>query len=146
MSEQNKLHISRSRDSHRDHDCLDSEQNRCRRPEMGNLHLHGVLKLITGPQRPIVQLVARLRLLQEPASVENSVVSLKPEMSVNLPLQLRARPVPRQIAPGYCLRTGSEIPGPSRLRRGHFPATEKSSRPMRSRCAETLFRHADEHR
>src|ERR1700754_1314532 len=30
----------------------------------------------------------------------------------------------RQNAPGYCLRAGSEIPGPSSLRRGHFPATE----------------------
>jgi hypothetical protein len=51
------------------------------------------LKLIAGPQGPIVQVAARLRLLQEPASVENSIVSLKPEMSVNLPMQLRARPV-----------------------------------------------------
>ena len=51
------------------------------------------LKLIAGPQGPIVQVAARLRLLQEPASVENSVVSLKPEMSVNLPSQLRAWPV-----------------------------------------------------
>jgi hypothetical protein len=52
----------------------------------------------------------------------------------------------RQIALGYCLRAGSEIPGPSRLRPEHFPATERSSRTMRSRCAEMLFRHADEHR
>ena len=51
------------------------------------------LKLIAGPQGPVVQVAARLRLLQEPASVENPIVSLKPEMSVNLPSQLRARPV-----------------------------------------------------
>src|SRR6266436_5972710 len=51
------------------------------------------LKFIAGPQCPIVQGAARLRLLQEPASVENSIVSLKPEMSVNLPSHLRARPV-----------------------------------------------------
>src|ERR1700722_7982530 len=49
----------------------------------------------------------------------------------------------RQIAPGYCLRAGSEIPGPSRLRREYFPATEKSSRTMRPRCAEMLFQRAD---
>jgi uncharacterized LabA/DUF88 family protein len=58
-----------------------------------NLHSHDTLKLIAGPQRPIVQVATRLRLLQEPASVEDSIVSLKPEMPVNLPLQLRARPV-----------------------------------------------------
>src|ERR1700733_7851667 len=57
------------------------------------LHLHRSLKLITGPQGPIVQVAARLRLFQEPASVENAIVSLKPEMSVNLPSQLHARPV-----------------------------------------------------
>jgi len=51
------------------------------------------LKLIAGPEGPIVQVAARLCLLQEPARVENSIVSLKPEMSVNLPSQLRARPV-----------------------------------------------------
>src|SRR3984885_12189902 len=51
------------------------------------------LKPIAGPQCPIVQVAARLRLLQELASVENSIVSLKPEMSINLPMQLRARPV-----------------------------------------------------
>ena len=58
-----------------------------------NLHPNGVLKLITGPQGPIVQVAARLRLLQESASVEDSIVTLKPEMPVNLPMQLRARPV-----------------------------------------------------
>src|ERR1700685_2167284 len=57
------------------------------------LHLHRSLKLIAGPQGPIVQVAGRLALLQEPASVENSIVSLKPEMSVSLPSQLRARPV-----------------------------------------------------
>src|ERR1700722_1432776 len=51
------------------------------------------LKLIACPQGPIVQVAARLRLLQESTCVENSIVSLKPEMSVNLPSQLHARPV-----------------------------------------------------
>ena len=58
-----------------------------------NLHPNGVLKLITGPQGPIVQVAARLRLLQESASVEDSIVTLKPEMPVDLPMQLRTRPV-----------------------------------------------------
>src|ERR1700733_11869218 len=52
----------------------------------------------------------------------------------------------RQIALGYCLRAGSEIPGPSRLRPGHFPDIEKSNRTTRQRYAEMLFRYADEHR
>jgi hypothetical protein len=51
------------------------------------------LKPIAGPQCPIVQVAARLRLLQELASVKNSIVTLKPEMSINLPMQLHARPV-----------------------------------------------------
>src|ERR1700722_20068472 len=52
------------------------------------------LKLIACPQCPIVQVATRLRLLQELASVENSIVSLKPEMLINLPMQ----PGPRSLS------------------------------------------------
>src|SRR5277367_6225086 len=51
------------------------------------------LKLITCPQRPVIEIAAGLCLLQELAGVENSIVSLKPFMRVGLPANLRARPV-----------------------------------------------------
>jgi hypothetical protein len=51
------------------------------------------LKLVSGPQRPVVEIAPRLCFLQETASIENSIVSLKPKMPVGLPSQLHAGPV-----------------------------------------------------
>ncbi|MGA7314188.1 MAG: hypothetical protein WBX22_09470, partial [Silvibacterium sp.] len=42
------------------------------------------------PQRPVIEIAAGLCLLQELAGVENSIVSLKPYMRVDLPANIRA--------------------------------------------------------
>jgi hypothetical protein len=48
------------------------------------------LKLVPGPQCPVVEVAARLALLNEFSRVENSVVGLKPQMTIRLPAHLRA--------------------------------------------------------
>jgi hypothetical protein len=52
-----------------------------------------LLEFIAGPQCPVIQVVAWLTLFDKLACIKNSVVGLKPKMSVRLPVNLRARPV-----------------------------------------------------
>src|SRR5580658_1351756 len=54
-------------------------------------HQHDrLLKLVAGPQCPVVEVAARLTLLNEFPGVKNSVVSLKPEVTIRLPVHLCA--------------------------------------------------------
>ena len=52
-----------------------------------------LLEFVTGPKGPIVQVAARLCLLQKAASIENSVIRLKPQMAIRLPPNFRPGPV-----------------------------------------------------
>src|SRR3984957_1336154 len=48
------------------------------------------LKLVAGPQCPVIEIAGWLTLLNEFPRVENSVVGLKPEVTIRLPVHLRA--------------------------------------------------------
>src|ERR1700675_3802807 len=54
----------------------------------------GPLELIAGPQCPVIQVGAWVTLLKEFPRVKNSVVGLKPEVTIRLPAHLRARTMP----------------------------------------------------
>src|SRR5580658_769406 len=54
------------------------------------------LKFVAGPQRPVVEIAPRQRGFDERPSMEDPVVSLKPQMAIRLPLNLCARPVSNQ--------------------------------------------------
>src|ERR1700739_1829058 len=81
------------------------------------------LKFVPGPQRPVIEIAARLCLLQELAGIENSVVSLKPYMPVGLPANLRAWPV----ADEPCLAI---IPRPDQESRHRVNAISKALSPL----------------
>src|SRR6266478_7832636 len=58
-------------------------------------HQHDrLLELIAGPQCPVIEVAAWLALLHEFPRVKNSVVGLKPEVTIRLPAHFRARTVP----------------------------------------------------
>src|SRR5258708_30166964 len=52
------------------------------------------LELVAGPQCPVIEVAAWLTLLNEFPRVKNSVVGLKPEVTIHLPAYLCARTVP----------------------------------------------------
>src|ERR1700730_16488801 len=52
------------------------------------------LELVAGPQCPVIKVAAWLTLLDEFTGVENSVVGLKPEVTIRLPVHLRAWTMP----------------------------------------------------
>src|ERR1700692_744752 len=54
----------------------------------------GPLELIAGPQCPVIQVAAWLTLLNEFPRIKNSVVGLKPEVTIGLPAHLRAWTMP----------------------------------------------------
>src|SRR6266566_1982770 len=57
-------------------------------------HQHDrLLEFVTGPERPVIQVAAWLTLSDEFACIKNSVVGLKPEMSICLPAHFGARTV-----------------------------------------------------
>jgi hypothetical protein len=51
------------------------------------------LKSVTRPQRPIVEIATRLRLLEKSPRIKDSVLSLEPEVITGLPSEFRTRPV-----------------------------------------------------
>src|ERR1700733_397270 len=51
------------------------------------------LKLEADPKSPVIQIAAWLTFFHELPGVKNSVVGLKPEMSIRLPTHFRARPI-----------------------------------------------------
>src|ERR1700733_1494999 len=48
------------------------------------------LKLVAGPQCPVIEVAGWLTLLNESPRVENSVVGLKPQVTIRLPVHFRA--------------------------------------------------------
>ena len=48
------------------------------------------LKLVAGPQCPVIEVAGWLSLLNELRRIENSVVGLKPEVTIRLPVYFRA--------------------------------------------------------
>ena len=52
------------------------------------------LELVAGPQCPIIEVAAWLTLLNEFPRVKNSVVGLKPEVTIRLPAHLHAWTMP----------------------------------------------------
>src|SRR5258708_35084201 len=57
-------------------------------------HQHDrLLEFIAGPQCPVIKVAAWLTLLDKFACIKNSVVGLKPKMSIHLPAHFRARTV-----------------------------------------------------
>jgi hypothetical protein len=48
------------------------------------------LKLVAGPQCPVIEVAGWLALLNEFPRIENSVVGLKPEVTIRLPVYFRA--------------------------------------------------------
>src|ERR1700733_15985173 len=52
------------------------------------------LKLVPGPQCPVIEVAAWLTLFNEFPRIKNSVVGLKPEVTIRLPAQLRAWTMP----------------------------------------------------
>src|SRR5579859_6389246 len=53
-----------------------------------------MLELVAGPQCPVVEVAGRLTLFDEFPRVKNSVVGLKPEVTIRLPAHLGARTIP----------------------------------------------------
>src|SRR5207245_4721757 len=52
-----------------------------------------LLEVVTGPERQVIQVAAWLTLSDEFACIKNSVVGLRPEMSICLPAHFGARTV-----------------------------------------------------
>src|SRR6266436_7886440 len=52
------------------------------------------LELVAGPQCPVIEVAAWLAILNEFPRVKNSVVGLKPEVTIRLPAHLRAWTMP----------------------------------------------------
>src|SRR5215831_8711517 len=52
------------------------------------------LELVAGPQCPVIQVATWLTLFDKLARVKNSIISLKPEVTIHLPPHLRPRTVP----------------------------------------------------
>src|SRR5258708_8043320 len=52
------------------------------------------LELVAGPQCPVIEVAAWLALLNEFPGVKNSVVGLKPDVTIHLPPHFRPRTVP----------------------------------------------------
>jgi hypothetical protein len=78
------------------------------------------LKLVAGPQSPVVEVAPRLRLLQESARIKDPVVGLKPEVAIRLPSDLSRRHPQGSVS------------------------TEKSSRQTKTHYAEGPFQCEDE--
>src|SRR6266851_8118515 len=58
-------------------------------------HQHDrLLEFVASPQCPVIEVAAWLTLLNESPRVENSVVGLKPEVTIRLPVHLRAGTIP----------------------------------------------------
>jgi len=64
------------------------------------------LELIAGPQCPVVEVAAWLTLLNEFPRVKNSVVGLKPEVTIGLPAHLRTWTMPDET--GIALSRGNQ--------------------------------------
>src|SRR5258708_4243291 len=61
------------------------------------LHQHDrLLEFVAGPQSPVIEVAAWLALLHEFPRVKNSVVGLKPEVTIRLPAHFRARTLPNE--------------------------------------------------
>src|SRR5258708_3176370 len=63
------------------------------------------LELVAGPQCPVIKVVAWLTLLNEFPRVKNSVVGLKPEVTIRLPAHLCAWTMPDET--GVALSCGN---------------------------------------
>lgn len=59
-------------------------------------HQVSISELIACPKRPVVQIVAGLCFLKKTARIEDSVVSLEPQVTIRLPSDLGARSVPNK--------------------------------------------------
>src|ERR1700743_3555654 len=57
---------------------------------LNDMILTSPLELIAGPQRPVVEVAGWLTFLNECPRVEDSVVGLKPEVTIRLPVHLHA--------------------------------------------------------
>jgi hypothetical protein len=55
-----------------------------------------LLEIVARPERPVIQIATWLRLLEEFASIKNSVIHLKPKVAIRLPVNLRPGPVPNE--------------------------------------------------
>jgi hypothetical protein len=53
-----------------------------------------LLELVAGPQCPVIEVAGWLTLLDEFPRVKDSVVGLKPQVTIRLPVQLRPRTIP----------------------------------------------------
>src|SRR5882724_3477432 len=62
--------------------------------DIGFLRHDRHLEFVAGPQCPVIEVAAWLALLHEFPRVKNSVVGLKPEVTIRLPAHFRARTVP----------------------------------------------------
>src|SRR5260370_3503521 len=56
-------------------------------------------KFVPSPQSPVIQVASWLGFLQKTSRIKNSVISLKPKMSVHLPSHFRAGPVADEACP-----------------------------------------------
>src|ERR1700741_2283607 len=72
------------------------------------------LEFVAGPQCPVIQVAAWLAFFYELACIKNSVVGLKPEMSIRLPAHFRARTVSDEsritLSRRNNQKSGQEIP------------------------------------
>src|SRR5260370_353194 len=64
------------------------------------------LEFVAGPQCPVIQVAARLTLLNEFPRVKNSVVGLKPQVTIRLPAHLHAWTMPDE--PRIALSRGND--------------------------------------
>src|ERR1700757_4138765 len=64
------------------------------------------LELVAGPQCPVIEVAAWLALFNEFPRVKNSVVGLKPEVTIRLPAHLRAWTMPDET--GVALSCGDD--------------------------------------
>ena len=99
------------------------------------------LELVAGPQCPVIEVAGWLTLLNEFPRVKNSVVGLKPEVTIRLPAHLRAWTIPDETRVALsCGNNQKSRDGIHTVLQTLAPLKYPIDR-RQSHCAATPFQH-----